>query len=178
MGFLLRLGRHWLHAPAPSLPLAPRSCASPRALRCTPCCYGLRWPPCRLHFPPAQRPCRKLLLRLHRIALEGWLRQDVRASQVRLPLVGHQLRQAAHPTPIERLQRRPASAPPRSRHLRPALSLKRLRQNPSSPPWQLETIRTLFRLYLYYWLLQVVAGGIPRWPKSPIFRRVPSTCSS
>ena len=58
-------------------------------------------------FPAAQRSLWRLLLSLRRIQNPWPLRENVRVQEIRIPLVGHQLRQAPHEHATPRFPRRP-----------------------------------------------------------------------
>src|SRR5262249_38336295 len=61
---------------------------------------------------------RRLLLQMCAIQNETGLRENVRNSEIRFPLVGHFLRKISRFFPIATQRRRPASPPPRPRRTR------------------------------------------------------------
>src|SRR5262249_2034550 len=71
-----------------------------------------------------------LLLLLRRFTCGRRLRENVRASQVRLTLVGYNLCEAARAPSRQRLKRRSSPAASRSRHLRSALDESSLACSP------------------------------------------------
>ncbi len=97
---------HWnTLAPQVSTPLSHFSTLLPRL-----CVSSF----CRHAFSPPPRPCGRLLLSLRRIQSSRRLRENVRVQKIRLPLVGHQLRQASPEHSASQFPRRPAlfASPP------------------------------------------------------------------
>jgi hypothetical protein len=122
IGFLPPPGGNLAHAPAFYQPL-PAHGSSALAVRASSYVDRVRHFARQYSRPSARRAGRRLLLLLQRIARAQWLRKDVRTSQIRQPLVGHHLRQAAPAKALRRLQRWPAPASPRPRRTRPVAKL-------------------------------------------------------
>ena len=122
IGFLPPPGGNLAHAPAFYQPL-PAHGSSALAVRASSYVDRMRHFARQHSRPPARRAGRRLLLLLQRIARAQRLRKDVRTSQIRQPLVGHHLRQAAPAKARRRLQRWPALASPRPRRTRPVAKL-------------------------------------------------------
>ena len=122
IGFLPPPGGNLAHAPASYQPL-PAHGSSALAVRASSYVDRVRHFARQYSRPPARRAGRRLLLLLQRIARAQRLRKDVRTSQIRQPLVGYHLRQAAPAKARRRLQRWPAPASPRPRRTRPVAKL-------------------------------------------------------
>lgn len=80
---------------------------------------------CGYAFPAALRSHFQLLLPLRGIQGARRLREDVRVQEIRVSLVGHQLRQAAHEHAPPRFSRRPALPASRPRRTRTLISATR-----------------------------------------------------
>jgi hypothetical protein len=122
IGFLPPPGGDLVHAPAFYQPL-PAHGSSALAVRASSYVDRMRHFARQHSRPPARSAGRRLLLLLQRIARARRLRENVRTSQIRQPLVGYNLRQAAPAKARRRLQRWPALASPRPRRTRPVAKL-------------------------------------------------------